>query len=428
MRQPDFAANMPPSWKGPSQDSFSRGTPPQGESPNGTYNQGASRMLPDPRGYYARLGVEPFAAAETITAAYRRKARLVHPDVPVTGSAAAFMELKQAYDVLIHADRRAAYDRLAEQQARARHHGRPGERDLGEREPGEIGAMPFTDMTAPPTRHPRLRDLPVAVWAGMAVLLVGGLIEVGLHLASSPPPPRRDPIPATAWEVPPPAPNEALPPPYGPPPVRMAGTPNFYIVPTATPAVLWREDPARHALVPWGMLPPFSAVQGLRLFKANGMVEVKVNDSANGFVEAGRLTPGDAAAAARAWCTYNAGPTPENGEVLTHMVKGGATLSIDNRSGQPAVVKLRTPEGAIIASVFLGPDGPATLEGLPEGPARLDFATGEVWSRACHGFVAGMRARRLPAAFPIARNARLAIPPDAAVPVTELPDQAFEQE
>ena len=68
MRQPDFAANMPPSWKGPSQDSFSRGTPPQGESPNGTYNQGASRMLPDPRGYYARLGVEPFAAAETITA------------------------------------------------------------------------------------------------------------------------------------------------------------------------------------------------------------------------------------------------------------------------------------------------------------------------------------------------------------------------
>ena len=397
---------MPPSWKGHFQGRSSQGDSPHGNASRG----GASRVVSDPRGYYARLGVEPSALAETITAAYRRKARLVHPDVPVTGSADAFLELKQAYDVLIHADRRAAYDRLAEREAaRGRGPWRPGEQ-----EPGEIGAMPFSDMTAPPTRHPRLRDLPVAVWAGMAVLLLVGLIEVGLHLTASPPPARRDPIPATAWEV--------------PPPVRMAGTPNFYIVPTATPAVLWREDPARHALVPWGMLPPFSAVQGLRLFKANGMVEVKVNDSANGFVEAGRLTPGDAAAAARAWCTYNAGPTPENGEVLTHMVKGGATLSIDNRSGQPAVVKLRTPEGAIIASVFLGPDGPATLEGLPEGPARLDFATGEVWSRACHGFVAGMRARRLPAAFPIARNARLAIPPDAAVPVTELPDQAFEQE
>ncbi len=79
--------------------------------------------------------------------------------------------------------------------------------------------------------------------------------------------------------------------------MRLAGTPNFYVVPAATPAMLWREDPAGHALVPWGTLPPFSAVQGLRLFKANGMVEVKVTDSANGFVEAGRLTPGDAAAA-----------------------------------------------------------------------------------------------------------------------------------
>jgi len=381
-------------------------------------------MLLDPRGYYARLGVEPAAAAETITAAYRRKARLVHPDVPVTGSADAFMELKQAYDVLIHADRRAAYDRLAEQEA-AR--GR-GSRQASEQEPGEIGAMPVSDMTAPATRHPRLRDLPVAVWAGMAVLLLVGVIEVGLHLTSSPPPVRRDPIPATAWEVPPPAPNEPLPSAYGPAPVRLAGTPNFYIVPTATPAVLWREDPARHALVPWGTLPPFSAVQGLRLFKANGMVEVKVNDSANGFVEAGRLTPGDAAAAARAWCTYNAGPTPENGEVLTHAVKGGATLSIDNRSGQPAVVKLRTPDGAIIASVFLGPDGEATLEGVPDGPARLEFATGEVWSRACHGFAAGMRAQRLRSPFAIGQAARLAIPPDAAVAVSELPDQAFEQE
>src|ERR1700730_6017100 len=102
--------------------------------------------------------------------------------------------------------------------------------------------------------------------------------------------------------------------------------------------MLWRNDDARHSLVPWSQLPPFSAVQGLRLVKTNGMVEVKVTDTANGFVEASRLTPGDPTAAARAWCTYHAGPTPRNGEVLWHGGLGRATLEIENLAGQPAVV------------------------------------------------------------------------------------------
>ena len=97
----------------------------------------------------------------------------------------------------------------------------------------------------------------------------------------------------------------------------------------------------------------------------------------------------------RAWCTYNAGPTPANGEVLSRAAKGRAGLSINNRSGQLAVVKIRSATGALIASVFLGPDGETTLGELPEEPVRVDFATGEVWSRACHGFAAGMRALRL---------------------------------
>ena len=101
------------------------------------------------------------------------------------------------------------------------------------------------------------------------------------------------------------------------------------------PAMLWRVDEARHGA---GALGPVAAVQlrcrALRLFKANGMVEIKVTDSANGYIEAGRLTPGDAAAAARAWCTYNAGPTPENGEVLSHTAMGHAT-AVDRQSVRP---------------------------------------------------------------------------------------------
>jgi hypothetical protein len=200
-------------------------------------------------------------------------------------------------------------------------------------------------------------------------------------------------------------------------------------VPAASLAVLWRADEDRHALVPWGQLPPFSAVQGLRLLKSTGMVEIKVTDSANGYVEAGRLNPGDAAAAGRAWCTYNAGPTPANGEVLSHAATGRAKLPVNNRSGQLAAVKIRSAAGAVIASVFLGPGGEATIEGLPEEPVELEFATGEVWSRACHGFAAGMRAQRLPDLVSIGTTtSRLAIPPDAAAAAVDLSDQAFEQE
>jgi hypothetical protein len=379
----------------------------------------------DPEGYYTRLGVEPWCGSEAITAAWRREARLVHPDVPGTGDANAFLELKKAYDVLISAERRAAYDRSARQAARQQQE--PGYRESSLGEAGEIHSMPVREMAPPPTRHPRLRDLPVAVWAGMAVVLLVGVVEAGLHLASPPPRPRET-VHATAPDVPPPAPNAPVQDPYGPAPIRLAGKPNFYIVPAANPAMLWRADEARHTLVPWNQLPAFSSVQGLRLLKASGMVEVMVTDSANGYVQADRLTPGDAAAAGRAWCTYNAGPTPMNGEVLNHAGKGTARLSINNRSGQLAVVKLRSTANTLIASVFLGPGGEATMDGLPAEPVRLDYATGEVWSRACHGFVAGMRAQRLPDLIAMNGATRLAIPPDGTVVAVDLSDQAFERE
>jgi hypothetical protein len=375
----------------------------------------STRTPLDPEGYYARLGVEPWSGPEAITAAWRREARLVHPDVPGTGDAAAFMELKRAYDVLSHNQTRAAYDRSARQAA-------------PQREPGEIDPTPYREMVAPRTRHPRLRDLPTAVWIGMAVVLLIGIVEVGLHLTSSPSQEKREAIPATAPDVPAPAPNEPARSPYGPPPVRLAGTPNFYIAPTASAAMLWRVDEAQHILVPWSQLPAFSAVQAIRLLKPSGMVEVKVTDTANGYVDAVRLTPGDAAVAGRAWCTYNAGPTPANGEVLSHTVKGRARLAIENRSGQLAVVKIRSAAGAVLASVFVDPGGETTMDSLPDQPVQLEFATGEIWSRACRGFAAGMRAQRLTGLVSIDKAPTLAIPPDTGVATTEIPDQAFEQE
>ena len=397
---------------------------------------------PDPDGHYARLRVSPSAPAEAIVAAWRREARRLHPDVPGTGDAAAFLALKRAYDVLNHPRTRAAYDGAA-----------PADRPApAGREPEEIGPMPVPDIAAAPARHPRLTDLPAAVWAVMAAVLLAGSIEVALRLSAPPPPPRHDAIPANARGVPPLSPPETpapaasqtaptpyIPPPptpggsaagaaHGPAPVRLAGTPNFYVAPAASAAMLWRADEARQALVPWSQLPAFSAVQAIRLSKQTGLVEVKVTDSLNGFVEAGRLTPGDADAARRAWCTFHAGPPPANGEILSRAAEGQATLTLRNRSGQPVVAKLRGADGSVAVSMFLSPGGEAAMTGLPGQPARLDFATGEVWSRACRGFTAGMRARSMVEPVAVGTLAALGVPPDRDAAAREIPDQVFERQ
>ncbi len=155
---------MPPSWKdrfqgrfqgksrqggAPSGDSTSgNGTSENsvfGRSAQGTFRQGTFRQgggLTTERfakGYLARgrpargRGCSSTPGAITPDwACRRRRPRRASPRpiaarrgwciptfrLPATPS--AFMELKQAYDVLIHADRRAAYDRLAEQEAGGR--------------------------------------------------------------------------------------------------------------------------------------------------------------------------------------------------------------------------------------------------------------------------------------------------------------------
>ena len=116
-------------------------------------------MTDDPVGYYATLDVDPAATPEAITAAFRRKARMVHPDVPGTGDAAAFIRVKQAYDVLGDAYRRAAYDRSARAVVPVSHD------------------APLEEEPGP--RLPRLSDLPIALWAGL-----GGVFCVAVVLAA----------------------------------------------------------------------------------------------------------------------------------------------------------------------------------------------------------------------------------------------------
>src|SRR5882762_7368695 len=71
-------------------------------------------MATEKRDYYEVLGVERNAAGEEIKRAYRKLAVQFHPDKNPDDPHAEekFKELGEAYDVLIDADKRAAYDRF----------------------------------------------------------------------------------------------------------------------------------------------------------------------------------------------------------------------------------------------------------------------------------------------------------------------------
>jgi hypothetical protein len=174
--------------------------------------------------------------------------------------------------------------------------------------------------------------------------------------------------------------------------------------------------------------------------RQNGLLEVLVKDQPNGYVDAAHVIPGNALAARRGYCSYNAGPPPRNGELLAgdgqgnslggNSLGGNGRLQIDNRAVQPAVVNLRDRSGGVAVSVYLSPGGHAEVAALPDGPYRVDFAIGELWSRACQTFAAGMRARRLDEALTIADNAYLDLEiaaDSASLPSTDIAEQAFEQ-
>ena len=68
-------------------------------------------MIAGDTDFYTRLGVDRNASPDQIRTAYRSAARRLHPDVNVEeGATELFIELKEAYEVLIDPSKRSAYD------------------------------------------------------------------------------------------------------------------------------------------------------------------------------------------------------------------------------------------------------------------------------------------------------------------------------
>ena len=364
-------------------------------------------MRDDPAGHYATLGVDPAAPAEAVVAAFRAAARRFHPDVPETGDAEAFMRARAAYDVLGDAERRAAYDRAAR---------------AADPPPAPVMADTLVrDAVAAAWRRPN--GLSLSLFAGCAgfALLALAIGFAGLGRSDS-----RKPI-----ALPVAAPRAVVPlRPIRPPPAPVEGIANGYILPSGGAATLWRAAPAADRYVPAGQLAAFTPVAIRHVDAQHGMVEVGAPDGSDGFVYASRLAAGDAAAAERARCIYEAGAPPANSEILSrHGSPGALRVEVENRRDQPAVVKLRDQAGVATASVFIAPRAVAEIDRLPPGVYRPEFAYGELWSHACRRFVAGMRAQRFASFHPLdgSRGAetRYTIPPSDGI---DEPDDEFNRD
>jgi len=355
-------------------------------------------MNVDPKGYYARLGVLPYATTEQIAAAFRRRARIIHPDVPGTGDAAAFVALKAAYDVLADPLRRAEYDR-----------------------PGPPPSRPLVRAAAgpaPPMAPRRQQSGYLGFVVSLALLGLTSVLAVLMFIRLASPFSDSAPPTPTLGALPQAAPRPL-------PPARLAGTPTHYVLPGPGPAILWLRDGTSQRLVPAARLSAFTTVHAVAFVPDRGLIAVALQGGGLGFVDAARLTPGDAAAARQAFCADQSGPPPANAEVLAHHGPGGQSkLLIRNTGEQPAVVKLRDLDGRAQAMVFVAPGVSVHVIGLAGGPWHADVAVGELWSRACALFAAGMRAERLTGT--ILPGSELTVPtgPSGAA-AEDIPDEAF---
>lgn len=128
----------------------------------------------DPKGYYDALGVERTASAEDVKAAFRQRAKLLHPDGNgAVGDEEAFRLLREAYEALRYPHDRLRYDADAL---------------AGERRQAAEPPEPAADASPDPSTWPDLEWLesslrwlgPQALPVAIPILAMALLVAIGL--------------------------------------------------------------------------------------------------------------------------------------------------------------------------------------------------------------------------------------------------------
>jgi hypothetical protein len=91
------------------------------------------------------------------------------------------------------------------------------------------------------------------------------------------------------------------------------------------------------------------------------------------------------------------------------------------------VAKFRDASGAVIVSLYVSGHSEATLDDFPSGTYRLEFATGQDWSRRCGLFLLRMQTRRFPTFDAITTHMKYTIPAssDGAASTQPIDQTAF---
>ena len=366
----------------------------------------------DPAGHYAILELNSTASAADVTAAYRRLAKLLHPDMPETGDRLAFLRLQEAYQVLGDADRRADYD-----------------------QPMRVDPTPRWRQE----EHELAFVAPVTWWRPrffgviLAVVTVGAVGQIGWRFFNNP----GSPVPrAMAVSSAPVAGSGSTreergreergrdEPARPDPPALQAG--DHFIAPATGPAILWQRAPEQRGYVRAGLLEAFAPVALMHQVSADGHAEIRTASGVSGFVDATRLLPGDATAARRAACLYHSGAPPRGGSLLVRPSGGPVQAVVENREDRPVVFKLRDARNVVVGAIYLSPRGQGTIGNLPVGRYRGEFAVGDLWSTMCQQFMAGMRAQRLPDMPELSGTARFIVSGSSGA--ADISDDEFRRE
>lgn len=143
------------------------------------------------------------------------------------------------------------------------------------------------------------------------------------------------------------------------------------------------------------LLDRFSSVRIIES-RDDGWSHIRSVSGAEGWVPTRALYAGSGSSMKQEWCAEHLGPAPTPGEILTRRAGGDHRLLVHNDTRQDAVVKLKTAAGVTVLSFFVPATYHLGVGGIPEGTYRIEFATGNKYSRPCGLFVRGMGAATMP--------------------------------